>query len=91
MSKTKDLPDEEKSGEHDNLNDQNNQKDGDKKPPEPQHEFPTIEEHAATLSVSAPIFAGVMQCKKWASGKRVPLTDFKQAVKDFSGASMGGE
>jgi hypothetical protein len=53
--------------------------------------FPTIEEHAANKKVNAPIFAAVMQCKKWASGKRVPETEFEKAVKDFLNAPMGGK
>ena len=55
------------------------------------HDFPTIEEHAAALNVPAPVLAGVAQCQKWAGGKRVPLADFDKAVKDFTGASMGGQ
>jgi len=61
------------------------------KPSNNKNELPTIEEHAANLKIDAPIFAAVMQNKKWASGKRVPLAAFEQAVKEFLGAPMGGK
>jgi len=63
---------------------------GGNKPPSDKQELPTVEEHAANLKVDAPVFAAVMQSNKWASGKRVPVTVFEKAVKDFLGASMGG-
>jgi hypothetical protein len=50
----------------------------------------TIEEHRKNLNVSAPVFAAVIQAKGWASGKKVPVTVFEKAVKDFLGAPMDG-
>jgi hypothetical protein len=50
----------------------------------------TIEEHAKNLHIDAPVFAAVMQSKKWAGGKRVPEAAFKKAIADFNGAPMGG-
>jgi hypothetical protein len=63
---------------------------GGNRPPSNKHEQPTVEEHAQKLKVDAPVFAAVMESNKWASGKRVPVTVFEKAVKDFLGASMGG-
>jgi len=51
----------------------------------------TIEEHAKNMKVDAPVFAAVMQSKNWASGKKVPSTDFDNAVKEFLGAPIGGK
>jgi hypothetical protein len=53
--------------------------------------LPTIEEHAANMNIDAPVFTAVMQNKQWASGKRVPETEFEKAVKDFLNAPMGGK
>jgi hypothetical protein len=53
--------------------------------------LPTVEEHAANLKIDAPVFAAVMQSNKWASGKRVPVSVFEKAVKDFEDAPMGGK
>jgi hypothetical protein len=53
--------------------------------------FYTIEEHAAALGVSAPVFAAVRQYKGWAAGKKVEKNEFKRAVKDFLGSPMGGK
>jgi hypothetical protein len=53
--------------------------------------FCAIEEHAATLDVSAPIFAAVRQYKGWAAGKKVEKSEFEQAVHAFLGAPMGGK
>jgi len=64
---------------------------GGSKPSNKKNELPTIEEHATNLKVDAPIFAAVMQSKKWASGKRLPEADFQSAVEEFLGASMGGK
>jgi len=64
---------------------------GGNKPPSSKKELPTIEEHAVSLKVDAPIFAAVMQSKKWASGKRMPEADFKTAVKEFLDSPMGGK
>jgi len=64
---------------------------GGSKPSSNKHELPTVEEHAANLKIDAPIFAAVMQNNKWASGKRVSVTVFEQAVKEFLGAPMGGK
>jgi len=67
----------------------NNQGDpGVKKPPS--NQLPTVEEHAVTLKVDAPVFTAVMQSNNWASGKRMPVAVFEKAVKDFLGAPMGG-
>ena len=52
---------------------------------------PTIEEHAQKMKIGAPVFAAVVDSNKWASGKRMPLAVFEQAVKDFLGAPMGGK
>ena len=49
-----------------------------------------IEEHKKNLNIDAPVFAAVMQTKKWASGKKVPEADFKKAVEEFLGAPMDG-
>jgi hypothetical protein len=54
-------------------------------------EFLTVEEHKKNLGIDAPVFAAVMQSKKWGSGKKVPKADFVKAVKDFLGAPMGGK
>jgi hypothetical protein len=51
----------------------------------------TIEEHARNMKIDAPVFAAVMQSEKWAGGKRVPETVFKQAVEGFLKAPMGGK
>ena len=64
---------------------------GGSKPPNGKKELPTIDEHAVSLKVDAPIFAAVMQSKKWASGKRMPEADFQTAVKEFLGSPMGGK
>jgi len=63
---------------------------GGNKPPNKQ-ELLTVEEHKKNLNIDAPVFAAVMQTKKWGSGKRVPEAVFKKAVEDFLGAPMGGE
>jgi hypothetical protein len=64
---------------------------GGNKPPSSKKELPTIDEHAVNLKVDAPIFAAVMQSKKWASGKRMPEADFQTAVKEFLNSPMGGK
>jgi len=54
-------------------------------------DLPTIEEHSQNLGVDAPVFAAVMQAEGWAAGKRVTEAVFKEAVKSFLGAPMGGK
>ena len=53
-------------------------------------EILTVEEHKKNLNISAPVFAAVMMTRKWGSGKRVPETEFKDAVEEFLGAPMDG-
>ena len=52
--------------------------------------FCAVEEHAAALGISAPVFAAVKQSRGWAAGKKVEKTDFKKAVNAFLKAPMGG-
>jgi hypothetical protein len=52
--------------------------------------FCSIEEHAAVLCVSAPVFAAVREYQGWAEGKKVERIEFEQAVRAFLGAPMGG-
>jgi hypothetical protein len=52
--------------------------------------FRAIEEHAAVLGVSAPVFAAVRQYKGWAAEKKVERSEFEEAVNAFLGAPMGG-
>jgi len=74
-----------------NENDHQITSQGDKDGNKPPSNQPlTVEEHAVNMKVDAPVFAAVMQSNKWASGKRVPVSVFEKAVKDFLGASMGG-
>jgi hypothetical protein len=49
-----------------------------------------IEEHAAALNVSAPVFAAVRQYKGWAAGKKVEKSEFEKAVNGFLNAPVGG-
>jgi hypothetical protein len=53
--------------------------------------FCAIEEHAAALVVTAPVFAAVRQYKGWAAGKKVEKSEFEKAVKEFLGSPMGGK
>jgi hypothetical protein len=52
--------------------------------------FRAVEEHAAEMKVSAPVFAAVRQANGWAAGKKVERSDFEKAVKGFLNAPMGG-
>lgn len=52
--------------------------------------FCAVEEHAAALGVSAPVFAAVRQYKGWAAGKKVERSEFEKSVKDFLNAPAGG-
>ncbi|GMO47991.1 MAG: hypothetical protein Pg6C_10250 [Treponemataceae bacterium] len=49
-----------------------------------------IEEHAASLKVSADVFAAVKQFKGWQAGKKVERREFEKAVKEFLGSPAGG-
>jgi hypothetical protein len=40
--------------------------------------FCAVEEHAAALGVSAPVFAAVRQHKGWAAGKKLTGTGLKR-------------
>jgi hypothetical protein len=51
----------------------------------------TVEEHAKTLNVSAPVFAAVRQYKGWAAGKKIERSEFEKAVNAFLNAPMGGK
>jgi hypothetical protein len=53
--------------------------------------FCAVEEHAAALDVSAPVFAAVRQYKGWAAGKKIDRNGFEKAVKDFLGSPAGGK
>jgi hypothetical protein len=53
--------------------------------------FCAVEEHAAALGITAPVFAAVRQYKGWASGKKVERSEFEKAAKDFLGSPMGGK
>jgi hypothetical protein len=53
--------------------------------------FRAVEEHAAALGVSAPVFAAVKQANGWAAGKKVEKAVFEKAVKGFLNAPMGGK
>jgi hypothetical protein len=52
--------------------------------------FCAIEEHAAEMSISAPVFAAVRQYQGWASGKKVKKNEFEEAVNAFLNTPMGG-
>ena len=52
--------------------------------------FLAIEEHAANLQISAPVFQAVMQAQNWAAGKKVEKTEFEKAVNAFLNAPIGG-
>jgi hypothetical protein len=52
--------------------------------------FCAVEEHAAMLGVSAPVFAAVMQAQGWAAGKKVEKAAFENAVKAFLNGAAGG-
>jgi hypothetical protein len=49
-----------------------------------------IEEHAAALKISAPVFAAVKQANGWAAGKKVEKEEFQKAVDGFLKAPIGG-
>jgi hypothetical protein len=51
--------------------------------------FRAIEEHAAALGISAPVFAAVKQARAWAAGKKVEKAEFEKAVEDFLNAPIG--
>jgi hypothetical protein len=53
--------------------------------------FCAVEEHAAALGITVPVFAAVRQYKGWASGKKVDKNEFERAVKDFLGSPAGGK
>jgi hypothetical protein len=53
--------------------------------------FRAIEEHAAALDISAPVFAAVKTARGWASGKNVEKAEFEKAVKSFLGSPIGGK
>lgn len=52
--------------------------------------FLAVEEHAANLQISAPVFQAVMQAQNWAAGKKVEKTEFEKAVNAFLNAPTGG-
>ena len=52
--------------------------------------FLAVEEHAAALQISAPVFQAVMQAQNWAAGKKVEKTEFEKAVNAFLNAPIGG-
>ena len=52
--------------------------------------FLAVEEHAANLQISAPVFQAVMQAQNWAAGKKVEKTEFEKAVNAFLNAPRGG-
>jgi hypothetical protein len=52
--------------------------------------FLAIEEHASAMSISAPVFAAVLQYKGWAMGKKIEKNEFEEAVKDVLNAPIGG-
>ena len=52
--------------------------------------FLAVEEHAANLQISAPVFQAVMQAQNWAAGKKVEKAEFEKAVKAFLNAPIGG-
>jgi hypothetical protein len=52
--------------------------------------FRAIEEYAASLKVSAPVFAAVKQARGWAEGKKVGKAEFEKAVQAFLNAPAGG-
>ncbi|MDR0402033.1 MAG: hypothetical protein LBH35_00430 [Treponema sp.] len=52
--------------------------------------FLAVEEHAAALGISSPIFAAVKVAKGWNAGKKVERTEFKKAVDGFLKAPTGG-
>lgn len=49
-----------------------------------------IEEHAAALKISAPVFAAVKQANGWAAGKKVKKEEFQKAIDGFLKAPIGG-
>jgi hypothetical protein len=53
--------------------------------------FRAVEEHAAEMKLSAPVFAAVKQTRAWAAGKKVEKKTFEEAVKSFLNAPMGGK
>lgn len=52
--------------------------------------FLAVEEHAANLQISAPVFQAVMQAQNWAAGKKVEKSEFEKAVNAFLNAPIGG-
>ena len=52
--------------------------------------FLAVEEHAASLQISAPVFQAVMQAQNWAAGKKVEKSEFEKAVNAFLNAPIGG-
>jgi hypothetical protein len=52
--------------------------------------FRAVEEHAAALNISAPVFAAVKQANGWAAGKKVEKAEFEKAVNGFLQAPTGG-
>ena len=52
--------------------------------------FRAIEEHAAALGLSVPVFAAVKQARGWADGKKVDQTEFQRAVNGFLNGPMKG-
>ncbi len=62
-----------------------------KKDDEAEHQMNSIEEHASSLKISAPIFAAVKETRKWAAGKKVEKAEFEKAVKDFLNSPVGGK
>ena len=53
--------------------------------------FRAVEEHAAALGISAPVFAAVKAANGWNAGKKVEQTEFEKAVKGFLNAPIGGK
>ena len=51
--------------------------------------FRAIEEHAAALGISAPVFAAVKAANGWNAGKKVEKAEFEKAVNGFLNAPIG--
>jgi hypothetical protein len=56
----------------------------------PENSVRAVEDHAAAMGISAPVFAAVKQARGWALGKKVEKAEFEKAVNGFLKAPMGG-
>ena len=63
---------------------------GDKPPEDDTNAILTIEEHRQNLGIDVPVFLAVMELQGWATGKKIPKTDFLKAVESFLKSSIGG-